>query len=324
MATHSDQDWNIGDREGLVNIGDHSLWLQAKGPSRRDNAPAIIIIPGLASSCKSWAAVQRILCPSCRVYCYERSGYGKSEPSVALPTAAAIARELHELLSNAHIPPPYIVVAHSWGGILSREFLALCPETIVGMVFVEANQEHTLQVLDWRQPALAVMRVGVNTIEATGLLKSNKLTSEEWEVYCATESTTAFQKQAALEFEAYPKSFPVLEAKGQLHNTPPFLRESPVCVIQGDNKGDLQKVFEAGVALGNGTATERAACQELLQTWDEKDRRLQTEILSLSNRSYFMDAPKGSGHSVHLTYPDLIVEGVNWVLTTLEEAGCLS
>jgi pimeloyl-ACP methyl ester carboxylesterase len=318
MPKDGDEIWNAGDREGLVDIGTHKLWLYASGPPRNGKAPAVIIVQGLASSARGWIAVQRLLSFSSRVFSYERSGYGESQQSPNTPSSTTIAHELDLLLKHACLPPPYIIVAHSWGGILSRELLTLRPKDIAGMVFVEANQEHTLERLDWRQPALAVMKTGVDGINATGLLHANRLTSEEWQAYRFTESAPAFQKQAAHEFAEYAIGFPILGAKGQLHRDPPLLGERPVCVIKGDNKADLKKMFDAGLALRNGNATEREAYLEILRTWDEKDRALQSEILSLSGRNRYVETPKGAGHNVQLTHPEVIVEGVEWVLAHLE------
>jgi pimeloyl-ACP methyl ester carboxylesterase len=315
------RNWKIGEQSGLVDIGTHKLWLQASGPDRKDNCPVVIIIQGLASSARGWAAVHRLLTHTIRVFSYERSGYAESEASPDPPTSTIIAQELDLLLKSAGIEPPYILVAHSWGGILSREFLALRPPDVVGMVLVEANQEHTLEILDWRQPALAVMQVGVDGISATGLAHTNKLRPEEWQTYRAILSTSKFQEQAALEFAEYAKSFPILGAKAQLHRDPPLLGQLPVFVVKGDNRADLEKMFTAGVALGNGNATERAAYLEILRTWDVKDRGLQSRALSLSSTHRYSEAKKGAGHNVQLTHPESIVDAVEWVLANLEKGG---
>lgn len=48
----------------------------------------------------------------------ERSGFGLSGVSSSLPTAAQAAAELDSLLHRAGILAPYIIVAHSYGGII--------------------------------------------------------------------------------------------------------------------------------------------------------------------------------------------------------------
>ncbi len=73
---------------------------------------------------------------------YDRSGLGQSESPPEAPeaiTAASVASDLDAVLRNAGIDPPFVTVAHSWGGLTSREFLHLRPNDIVGIVFVGKN-----------------------------------------------------------------------------------------------------------------------------------------------------------------------------------------
>ncbi|KAF3405131.1 Uncharacterized protein DPV78_003011 [Talaromyces pinophilus] len=306
--------WDTGEKSGHVSISTHKLWLSVHGPDRNAGEPLVIIIPGLANNTTSWAAVRRGIATFARVLQYERSGYGKSDVSSEKPTATTIAKDLSLLLRSANLQPPYVVVAHSWGGILSREFLALHPGDVIGMVFIEANQERTLEVLDWRQLAQSSLLAGVNGLDATGISRDHKLTDEEWRIYQDTQNTESHQRQAALEIAEYANSFPTLKEKSQLHRRPPFLGGHPVCVIKGNNKADFEKLLKAGLARGNGDSAKKAVFEEILSTWDEKDEFLQFEILSLSSCTGYIET-KNSGHNVQLSEPDIIVEGVNWVLS---------
>jgi len=199
---------------------------------------------------------------------------------------------------------------------LSSEFLASHPTDIAGMVFVDANQEHTLEVLDWRQPMSAIMSSGVDYFGITGLSKTHKLTPEEWQLFRATETTAKFEKQAALEYAAYPEGFPVLGRKNQLHQEPPILGGRPVCVVKGDNKTDMQKLYDAGTALVDGNEAQRAAFKEFVRTMHEKDQGLQLELLTLSSQGRYIEVSK-AGHNVQLSRPDVIVEAVKWVMNHL-------
>ena len=310
-------DWNSVETSDYVNIGTHRLHLTAFGPSRKPGDAAVLLIPGVTSSITGWAAVQRQLAQFIRVYSYDRTGYGESDTDTQEPTATIIAHELDLLLRNAQVAPPFIIVGHSWGGIISREFLALRPDSIAGMVFVDANQEHTLEVLDWRVLANSPVLSGVDHAKVIDLESSHKLTNQEWEILKEAEATEKHQKQAALEFAQYAPSFPVMASKGQLEQEFPILGSRPVCVIKGDNWEDWRKLFRAGVEMGNGNKSERAAFENVLQNIDEKDRDLQRGILKLSSRQKYFEVPL-SGHNVHLTAPEAIVSGIKWVVDSIE------
>jgi len=310
-------DWNTDTGSELVDIGTHKLHIACLGPPRKLGDPAVLIVPGLGSSITGWAAVRRQLAQVIRVYSYDRTGYGESDTGIEAPSSIMIAHELDLLLRKAQISPPLIVVAHSWGGILSREFLALRSGDVAGMVFVEANQEHTLDILDWRLLANSPVLTGVDRDKVHNIENLHKLNKEEWEIYQTTEASDKHQKQAALEYEQYPKSFPVLEAKSQLEQQPPILRSRPVCVIKGDNGRDFQKLFQAGIEKGNGSESERVAFEDVLTTWDVKDQALQRGNLKLSSRQKYFEVPF-SGHNLQLTAPDAVVSGVKWVIENIE------
>jgi len=305
--------WLTGEKAGFVSIGTHNLHLQAAGPDRAPDQPVAIIIQGLASPVSAWAAVSRLLAPSLRVYRYDRSGFGQSDPSPLPPTSTNIALELDQLLQNADIKPPYILIAHSWGGILSREFLARRKEgDVVGVVFVDANQERTLEVLDWRSIFQWLSAAKVDFQKVTEIEKRQKLTHEEWKQYQADTSDPKNQSQGEAESAEYVASFPILAEKKQLHRKPPFLGKFLVSVVKGENGRDLRKLYGAAVEKAVGTHEERIRFREFLSTFDETDRGLQTELRDLSTRSRFVGASR-SGHDVQLTQPEIIVEEVKLI-----------
>ena len=71
---------------------------------------------------------------------YDRSGTGRSSSVPKHDTIQAIAEELRSLLSVADFDPPYVLVGHSLGGIIVRQFATQYTEETVGMVLVDSSQ----------------------------------------------------------------------------------------------------------------------------------------------------------------------------------------
>ena len=120
-----------------VDIGGFSLNLNCTGTGK----PTVILESGLGIPAVGWQLVQPEIAKFAAVCSYDRAGYGWSDPGPFPRTSREIARELHALLENAHVPPPYVLVGHSFGGFNVRMFNLLYPSEVAGVVFVDASQE---------------------------------------------------------------------------------------------------------------------------------------------------------------------------------------
>lgn len=74
-----------------------------------------------------------------RVCVYDRAGRGWSDPAASPPDGAQIATDLHRLLDRAHIPGPYVLAGHSFGGLYVRTYAAKYPEEVAGLVLVDST-----------------------------------------------------------------------------------------------------------------------------------------------------------------------------------------
>ncbi|KAJ5654184.1 alpha/beta-hydrolase [Penicillium lividum] len=302
----------------LVNIGTHSLALYTHGPepsSSRD--PVILFISGVASDALNWQAVVRLLGPSLRSYTYDRSGYHNSESSPLAPSAENVALELSLLLEKAPIQNPLILVGHSWAGILKQEYIALKGiDQIAGLVLVDANHETAPLVMDVNDPILWTVAAGVDPYSAWGVEAEHKLTQEEWDTFRAAETTEKFELIAHKEdLENYMPSFETLRKK-ELSKKQPLVGDKPVYVIGGTRSRDWSGLYKAGIAKGNGTEEQRSYVRDLIRTVDAKNKALMKEFLKLSTKSELVFATE-SGHFVQMTQPEIVVDGVKWVLQNL-------
>lgn len=90
-----------------------------------------------------WKKVIKELPESTRIFAYDRPGYGDSKTTNDERSPCNIAKELHTLLELANIPPPYILVGHSLGGLYQYCFARLFPNDTAALVLLDpTHPEH--------------------------------------------------------------------------------------------------------------------------------------------------------------------------------------
>ena len=128
----------------LIDVGGFRLHLNCLGDASR----TVIFDAALGASSISWTLVQRQVAAFARACTYDRAGFGWSDAGPLPRTAGAIAQELHKLLIRAGEPSPYVLVGHSFGGLVMRLFAARHPELVGGLVLVDPAHPE-----DWIDPA---------------------------------------------------------------------------------------------------------------------------------------------------------------------------
>jgi pimeloyl-ACP methyl ester carboxylesterase len=78
-------------------------------------------------SLEVWSAVQTEVEQFTNICSYDRLGLGRSDKLAVAHTADEIVADLHGLLYAASIREPYILFAHSIGGIYARKYADLYP-----------------------------------------------------------------------------------------------------------------------------------------------------------------------------------------------------
>jgi len=125
----------------LVDVGGRRLYLECSG----SGSPTVVLVSGLAEASVYWRGwIAPAVAPNTTVCAYDRAGQGWSDPPSSPQDGAAVATDLHNLLANAHIPGPYVVVGHSTGGVYARIFAARYPDEVAGMVLLDSQPNEAL------------------------------------------------------------------------------------------------------------------------------------------------------------------------------------
>lgn len=129
---------------GRVDVGGYELAWICQG----DGSPTILAEAGYNSAGTStFFELMGPLSGISRVCTYDRAGTGTSDrrPDGLHVTSMLEAKELHAVLEGAAIAPPYVVVAHSYGGFIGRLFAAAYPSETAGLVLVDSSHEDEIQ-----------------------------------------------------------------------------------------------------------------------------------------------------------------------------------
>jgi len=100
-----------------------------------------VLEAGLGGYSGNWGTLESDLVRIGHVFVYDRAGLGWSETSPAPRTAEQIARELHQLLSTAQIPGPYILVGHSLGGLSQIRLAMDYPDGIAALLLIDPSHK---------------------------------------------------------------------------------------------------------------------------------------------------------------------------------------
>jgi pimeloyl-ACP methyl ester carboxylesterase len=128
----------------LVDVGGWRLHLDCAG----SGGPAVVFASGSGDFSFDWALVQPGIARFARACAYDRAGDAWSDPGPIPRTMRQEAYELHTLLERAGIAPPYVLVGHSYGGLLVRVYAERYPDEVAGMVLVDATHEDTVLMMN--------------------------------------------------------------------------------------------------------------------------------------------------------------------------------
>lgn len=122
--------------DGYQDIGGFKLYYKKSGQGR----PSVIFDSGLGDDMSSWKHIFPIVTSRTSALVYDRAGNGKSEVSPSSRNARQVAKELHTLLGNLKIAPPYVLVGHSLGGWHIRIFAGLYPDEVCGLLLIDPQE----------------------------------------------------------------------------------------------------------------------------------------------------------------------------------------
>jgi pimeloyl-ACP methyl ester carboxylesterase len=306
---------------GLVSIGTHSLYASVSGPIRNShNDPLLIFFTGAGGSSALYIKLQQALSTHIRCLFYDRAGYDRStlppldESQGKQILGSHTSSDLTKLLSVTGLEPPYLSVAHSFGGILLRTFLQSNPSIVTGVLLFDTATELMLSPLFPRVPPAALTSIAKNVdLEALmHLQRDSGMSDDEWEEAIQANGRCTH----ALSLEDTHRSAYQLS----LHRQIDFqaFGDRPLTVVQCEMVADYQLLYDEGVRLGDGTEQEREEAREFIERWGALHGQIARAQTGLSREGKFVYF-KEWGHDLPIRKPAIVVSEVTKLL---ERMGC--
>ena len=132
-----------------IEVDGRSVYLDCRG----SGSPTVILEAGLGSGANSWGYVLDGVAAFTRVCAWDRPGIGRSAAR-GLHSAGEAAGDLRAALDASGEVGPFIVVAHSLGGVYARVFAAIGPPGT--RAATERDEVLAFVMLDTYEPDLGV------------------------------------------------------------------------------------------------------------------------------------------------------------------------
>jgi pimeloyl-ACP methyl ester carboxylesterase len=291
----------------LVDIGGRKLHLLCSGAG----SPAVILMAGGGAFSIDWALVQPRLANSTRVCSYDRAGLAWSDPGPADETVEQTISDLHTLLTHSEEKGPYVLVGASVAGIFIQAYQRAYPTSVAGLVFTNSSNRIGRLVngkagLIWNLTEAQIRSTFPLPASAKGHIPTREdepfnrlppdlqatrmwLDQQLWKNWNPSterpDSTLSWRNEFLREFAAT-----------DANNAPP-LGALPVGVIS------------SGPAANESERHSRAGAAARLDF--------------LSSNTLHVTA-SGSGHEIHLYQPDIVVQAIERVVSSVRNGTSLS
>lgn len=289
----------------MVDIGTHKLYATVRG----EGEPAVVMINGLNAFSWGWWEIQHKLSDTTRVLTYDRGGFGWSEKNPEPISSRQIVLELHALLEETGVRPPYIIVGASMGGVYAKHFGKLFPNEVAGAVFVDPSAFSEQMLRDPRiqeqvlkgseRPSLIKIAATLGLVRLFGrrYLRIPRIPDRQFSLLIKALSNP---RQHDVSMEQWVSIHRVDE--NHYLSAPEGFPDVPVRVIVNDIDVMIQDALEVGEIEESETGRTR----QYLEAIKERQRR---DFMTLSARSEWIRA-EGSNHNIQIDRPDLIIEEI--------------
>lgn len=291
----------------LVDIGERRrLFMMEMGAG---DGPSVIFESGIGSTSQNWTKIQESVSEFAHTVSYDRLGLGWSTAAVSERIPSEVVKELRAMLQAAGIAPPYLLVGHSFGGLVVRYFAAEYPDEVVGALLVDAMRtdewppvdESQQKVLDrgvqLTQWGIPIAYLGLARLTTMSFFsRSGRFTR----LFTRVTGGHNVLERLTSELNKIPKAvWPIVAA----HWSSPAFFRGMTAHIQGV-PGTVTEMLDATPIVGKPVVLLTPGHPKAISDADlRKIGPTATQLIA-----------ERSGHWVHLDEPELVVEQIREIM----------
>lgn len=298
-----------------IGAGEKNLYVKMNGLGD----PPVVIETAMGSVSSEWWQIQEELSLKTTVITYDRAGYAESPKRKVQRNTKEIAMELFNMLRNSEAPGPYILVGHSFGGLVVQHFAKMFPNDVAGLVLVDSItvNDAVFDELD----APNYQKTISTKARMVNIKKLTEMEKDDFQEYVRPllqnlytnfpegiapliieyQADKALYDTVLAEYEAMPESIKLINEIRDFPNV-------PLKVLCHD--------YEVMAKLSKGIGLPEEEGRLVEEQWLKNNK----ELLGLSTNSEFFII-KNSNHSIHLTKPKAIIESVESIIKEIKQSG---
>lgn len=116
--------------------------------------PSVVLINGSGGPIEGWHKVFSVLSQTSTTFAYNRPGLGRSSKPLRPQTASTMVEDLRNMLLAVDVPRPWVLVGHSFGGLVANLFARRHPGDIAAVVMLEATAPDDVSLLKRHENSL--------------------------------------------------------------------------------------------------------------------------------------------------------------------------
>jgi pimeloyl-ACP methyl ester carboxylesterase len=309
----------------LIDLGGFQVHIHCVGHGR----PPVIFLHGLGDYSFVWALVQPALAERTEACAYDRPGQAWSEPGPKPRGISTSARELHLLLQRAGVRGPYVLVGHSWGGLIARMYAHEYPQEVAGMVLVDSAHEDEYL---WLNGKIIRPRFMADQ-EWADLMHPQKAAPAGPPSGPAPQAAAPSQRRVPKLFPPYDKLPLDSQALMIWTMSLPWTKARDEGGDAGDMRQDLISMYRIRAGSDHSLGSIPLIVLSKTPGVDDDDdyakdqlvwnRGLQEDLATLSTNSEHKVVDH-SGHSIHLDQPEAVIAAVRRVLSAVKHKRTLA